>query len=313
MKFLRNLALALACGFILFHFSELVFWAHPRPGDSVTNWLSTWAAYSLLAWLFLAAIAGFRVRSVWALYLCGALFGWLAEGVLVQTMYDMFPLQLSWTGLAWHALISVWFGWYLLRKSITSNVFWKAGLACAGLGLFFGFWGVFWRYEAPAAPASTGTFSLFAVLSTFLLALAYAAYNRLSRAPLRPSPLLTGVIGTLFVVFFLFVTLPANPWAGLILPPLLALLLLSLWKNRRDETLPPLTDQDPGPVRFRQVLALAFVPLTAIPVYAVFSLLPQALPTGWVIYFTGMPAGFILLVISLLKVWRRKQTLPTTA
>jgi hypothetical protein len=66
-------------------------------------------------------------------------------------------------------------------------------------------------------------------------------------------------------------------------------------------------------VRFRQVLALAFVPLTAIPVYAVFSLLPQALPTGWVIYFTGMPAGFILLVISLLKVWRRKQTLPTTA
>lgn len=305
MKFLRGAGLVLACGFLLMYFSELVFWARPRLEDSLPNWLSTWAAYSLLAYLFLASIAHFHVRSVWALYLCGALFGWLAEGVLVRTMYDQFPLQLSWTGLGWHALISVWFGWYFLRNQLAGNQFWKAGLASAGLGLFYGVWGVFWRSEEPTTATSIGTFSLFAVLSTLLAALAYAAYHRLARTPFRPAPALTLSIGAHFLIFFVFVDVPANPWAALILPPLLGLLLLSLWKNRRDETSAALTEKYPEPVRFRQYLSLAFVPLTAIPVYAFFYILPWALPTGWVVYLLSMPGGFVLFAVSLYKVWRR--------
>lgn len=308
MKFLRGLGLVLACGFLLMYFSELVFWARLRPDDSLPNWLSTWAAYSLLAYLFLAAVAHFRVRSLWALFLCGALFGWLAEGVLVRTMYDQFPLQLSWTGLGWHATISVWFGWYFLRNQLSSNRFWKAGLASAGLGLFYGFWGFFWRYEDPATPASIWTFSLFAVLSTFFAALAYASYNRLARTPFRPPRALTLTVSALFLLFFLLVDVPANPWAALILPPLVGLLLLSLRKNRRDESAPSLTEQVTGPVRFGQYLSLAFVPLTAIPVYAFFSILPWTLPTGWLVYFFSMPGGTILFAVSLYKVWRRKES-----
>jgi hypothetical protein len=312
-NFLRSLGLVLACGFILMYFSELVFWARPRLEDSLCNWLSTWFAYSLLAWLFLAAVTYFRVRSIWALYLCGALFGWLAEGVLVQTMYDQLPLQLSWTGLGWHALLGVWFGWYFLRLQLTGNHFSKAALASAGLGLFYGFWGFFWRYEEPATAASTGIFTMYVITSTFLAALAFLIYNRLARIPFHPNPLLTGIIGSLFLLLFAFVAVPAKPWAVLILPPLLGLLMLSLWKNRRDETRPALTGQDPGPVPLKQYLALTFVPLTAIPIYIFFSSLPWVLPTGWFVYIFSMPGGFIILIISLLKVWRRKKPIPTAA
>ena len=105
MRVLRNLLLTLTTGYILLFYSELVFWARPRPQDSLTGWLGTWLAYSLAGYVFLAAVQYFHVRDLWSLFLCGALFGWLTEGVIVQTMYDAFPLQISWTGLAWHALL----------------------------------------------------------------------------------------------------------------------------------------------------------------------------------------------------------------
>lgn len=100
MRSLRSLILSLSTGSILLFFSEHLFWARARPGDSLGNWVQTWLAYSLLAFVFLAAVRHFRIRSLESLFLGGALVGWLGEGVLVQTLYDHFPLQISWTGLA---------------------------------------------------------------------------------------------------------------------------------------------------------------------------------------------------------------------
>ncbi|MBM3122703.1 MAG: hypothetical protein FJZ97_11065, partial [Chloroflexi bacterium] len=111
----RSLLLSLTTGYVLMFFSEHMFWAQARPGDTLGNWASTWLAYSLLAFVFLTAVWHYRVGSLAGLFVAGSLVGWLGEGVLVQTLYDQFPLQISWTGLAWHALISVCLGWYHLR------------------------------------------------------------------------------------------------------------------------------------------------------------------------------------------------------
>ncbi len=81
-----------ATGYILMFYSELVFWAHVRVDDSFSNWLSTWLAYSFLAFVFLTVVARFRIHTIWALFLAGAVFGLLAEGVLVQTTYESLPL-----------------------------------------------------------------------------------------------------------------------------------------------------------------------------------------------------------------------------
>ncbi len=122
MRILRQILGILATGYILFFYSELMFWARVRPGDALKDWVSTWLLYSLLGYILLTLIARFRVSGIWALFLAGAVFGWLAEGLVVQTAYDSLPLSISFTGLAWHALISVCVGWYAVRRALDNGL-----------------------------------------------------------------------------------------------------------------------------------------------------------------------------------------------
>ena len=108
MRAIKNIFLVLSTGYIFVYFSEHLFWARIRPEDSLKNWTSAWMAYSLMAFVFLAIVSHFNIKNIWALFLAGAVFGWLAEGVVVQTTYEMLPLSISFTGLAWHALLTVW-------------------------------------------------------------------------------------------------------------------------------------------------------------------------------------------------------------
>ena len=109
-RLLRKAAVVLASGYILFFLSERVFWSFWRPGDNPAEFLITWLAYSLIGWIYLDLVRRFRVAKFPAVFLCGAVYGWVAEGIVVDTMYgdptNPFPLSLSWTGLAWHALLT---------------------------------------------------------------------------------------------------------------------------------------------------------------------------------------------------------------
>ena len=92
MKLVPRLLAVLSSGYILFFFSEQFFWARVRPEDTVGNWLMTWLGYSVMAYVMLATIQRFHVRNGWALFLTGALVGWLAEGLIVQTAYESLSL-----------------------------------------------------------------------------------------------------------------------------------------------------------------------------------------------------------------------------
>jgi len=172
MRTFKNLLLVLSTGYIFVYFSEHLFWARLRPGDSLTGWLGAWLAYSLLAYLFLALVAYFRVKNRWALFLAGAAFGWLAEGVIVQTAYESLPLSISFTGLAWHALITVWLGWSVLRQTIRAASVWaELGLASVW-GLCFGLWAISWWLEPDGGVSTLPEFAAFAFLPTLLVLLA---------------------------------------------------------------------------------------------------------------------------------------------
>ena len=117
--FLLRLALVLCTGAIFVVFSELMFWgrydfAHKVGSDLVP----TIIVYSFMAYAFLIVVHVFRVSNLYALFMAGAVFGWLVEGVFVQTMYDDFPLNISFTGLAWHSILTVCCGWYLFRRAL---------------------------------------------------------------------------------------------------------------------------------------------------------------------------------------------------
>jgi len=308
MTGVRSLVLSLSTGSILLFFSELLFWARVRPGDSLVNWAQTWLAYSLLAFIFLAAVRHFRVRSLEGLFLAGALVGWLGEGVLVQTMYDQFPLQISWTGLAWHALISVCVGWYALLLALSSKDAWRTTAIAAAVGAFWGLWAIFWWLEEPADIATPAAFAAFAFGATGVLALGYWVFARAGAREFRPGRRSISIaLGVLLVVFALG-TVPATPWALLVLPALLALVWMALERNRAAETRPDLLERL-GAERppLSAYLPLGSMPIVASGIYALAYALGLRWQTNWIVYLVTMPAGFVLFAGAWLRLMRRKR------
>jgi hypothetical protein len=102
LRLLRKATVVLASGYILFFLSERVFWSFWRPGDHSADFLITWLVYSLIGWIFLDLVRRFRVASSPPLFLCGAVYGWVGEGIAVDTLYgdasNPLPLSVSWTG-----------------------------------------------------------------------------------------------------------------------------------------------------------------------------------------------------------------------
>ena len=336
MRSLKQIIGILATGYILMFYSELMFWARVRPDDSLPNWLSTWLAYSLLAYVFLSILARFQVDTIWGLFLAGAAFGWLAEGLVVQTAYEDLPLSISFTGLAWHALISVWVGWGAVRKALSAGPGATARLA-ALIGCGYGLWAISWWLEPDGGMAAPLDFAAFALVGSLLLVLAYWLAERClpegltssrkaesaaglplvlasllarRRLPggLTPSRKVEIVVALLFILYFIFVTVPAAPLAAVILPALLLVLYLALRRgrsqmgeNREIERLPT------PPIRYLGLLAL---PLAASLVYAAAFALGLRWHSNWVVYLVTTPAGFIVLAVSLVKAWRRQAPAP---
>jgi hypothetical protein len=301
---MRRLLFVLANGFILFFYSEPLFWSRPRPEDSLLDWFWTWLAYSLLAFVFLTAVRSFRVSSLPALFIAGGLFGWLAEGVVVQTMYDNFPWQLSWTGLAWHALISVMFGWYYLPRAIRQGNTRKTVFFVSLAGLIWGYWAVNWWVEEPAQIATPLEFGLYAFAFVSCLVSAYWLREKLAAHAAMPRWAI-GTILALFTLYFAFVTVPAQPLALIIFPLAVLVVLLTLRRHRQDTPESSLLDH-PEHGNILQILPVLLMPLFATTVYSLFYLLNWRIQSNWVVALATTPAGAIAFVWSVASIWRKK-------
>ena len=183
----RRVLLFLANGYILVFFSELAFWGSYDPvGMAPAQFLLTWLAYSVLAHILLAVVEQFQVSTIWSVFLAGSVYGWMVEGVLGQTLYGTpefpFPITVSWTGLAWHALISVLVGWFLARRTLRENA---------------------WRKMTRLACLIGG----------------YRVATRTTAPVLRPDRLERWSFALLDIAYFGVVTLPQQPTAGSVLPP----------------------------------------------------------------------------------------------
>ena len=300
---MKNALLTLSTGYILMFFSEQVFWARYRPGqDTPGDLLLTWLAYALIAYVFLSAVRLFRVSQIWALFLCGALFGWMAEGVIVQTMYADFPINLAWTGLAWHALISVMFGWYTLRKILLENKPLNTILIASLAGSIWGSWAIFWWTEDPITRNSPAVFSAFAFSITGMLIASEWVYDRSSQAGFTPNKWVLTAICGLLVLNFALVAVPAVPIAALILPPFVALVLFALWRNRQAESGPDLIEQLQGRILPRNYIALLTMPAAAAVIYTLADLLGLEVKTNYVVFILATIAGAVFFIISLVKI-----------
>jgi hypothetical protein len=296
MSFPSRIAYTLLTAYILTFYSEWMFWSGRPPAENfVLEALPSWLMYAFATFLFLTAASYFRVQNLSAVFLAGAVYGWLVEGVLVQTMYDDFPLNISFTGLAWHALFSVVFGWWWLPRRLRAG---RAIIPCLLFGLGLGLWSIGWWTEPDVAVAAPESIFLYNFSFGVLLVPAYVLWDRFNLIDFRPSRIeIVGVL-ILTALYFAFVSVPTQPLALFVLPPLLALVLWALWKNKgRDSKF----QHTAGTITFIRALPLLLIPLTASLVYTAAFITGLTLPTLQVLYWITMPLGFILLGMSLFK------------
>lgn len=305
MKTLKNTLLVLSTGYLFVYFSEHLFWARIRPDDSLQNWISAWIAYSLMAYVFLSLVSAYRIKTIWPLFLAGAVFGWLSEGVVVFTTYESLPFSISFTGLAWHALITVGVGWYALQQAFQSQDDWASLKLAVAIGLGYGFWAITWWLEPDGGIASTAEFAGFSLTITLLLILACWLANWSLSEPFMPDRWVNWAVGAVFGLYFIFVTVPAAPTALFILPPLLGLVYLGLRQNRKNQSEGSLLDPFRVPVAAWKYLSLLGVPAAAVLVYAAAMFFNLRLHTNWILYLITTPAGFIFFGLSLYQVLRK--------
>ena len=187
-----------------------------------------------MAFLFLVVVVRFNVNSLAALFLAGAFFGWIGEGIIVQTTYENLPLSISFTGLSWHALVTVLIGWYGLQ--IALGKYTKRSLVYVGLiGIFCWIWGISWIYEEPESLVSPIIFTIYVFTTTLLLALCLFASVKLFKKPFSPSPWAIKIAAGIFLFLYALVIVSGQIKA-LILIPLMAIIYFSLRQNKKSET-----------------------------------------------------------------------------
>ncbi len=311
---LKRLVVVLATGYVFVYYGEMVFWATPdRPGMGPVGLIATWLVYSVFAYAFLGVVSLFKVRSIWAVLLAGAFYGWFEEGIILQTTYGTpdtpFPMSISFTALAWHAPLDVFVGWYLVRRALaTGKITYTLALAC-GIGVFYGLWAIFWWTEPPElmkALFDAGRrdlvlrhFAAFAWLTTAGLIVAHWLFDRCRPSVFRPAKIELALLGVATALYFFFVTVVTVPRALWVMPPLLGLTLLALLKNRSVERRSDAIVAFAPPARAYHYLALFAIPLVATAIYFVALTAGATLRTNIPIYYVSTGLGVLLWLLSL--------------
>jgi hypothetical protein len=225
--------------------------------------------YGVFTLWLLVPIHLFRVRSIWAIFLAGALCGWAIEGIL-PIMYTEMPSALLWPAASWHVLINVLLGWYMLRRLLEQNKHFLTLFAFGALGLFWGFWGTwFWpldgsgtraEFNAPLTPAE---FSFLVFLSTSLLVLGYYLLDRYGGTSFAPSKWEVWLWAGLSALGLVFL---AQLYA-LIFCALVGTVMLVLTRNGRRETRDPIFAAFTPGIRLTNLVLVFAMPAVASLTY----------------------------------------------
>src|SRR3989338_8831181 len=240
----------------------------------------------------------FKANSIWAVFLVGAVYGWLNEGLVAITTYDLtygLPLNISWTGLALHAIISVLIGWYYVRKILAENNYKKTIILASLIGFFYGFWAIYWPIEKAAI--AIDKFSQQAVFFTLLLIAAQIVYDKVKLTEFKASKKEKAILWAISVLYFVFVTIQTNF--------LLLLTYFALRHNRKIEKKESALISFNRRIKLVNYLLLLFIPIVAVGIYGMAYILNFFPATNFIVYYITMPLGFILYFVSLFKVFSK--------
>ncbi|MEO1062593.1 MAG: hypothetical protein AAFZ07_14350 [Actinomycetota bacterium] len=276
----RRLAFALVSAAIIVVVSERMFWfwaSNPLSHVEVSAYYALAVAPAL--WL----IDRFRVDRLAPLVLVALVFGMFVEGVLTPVTYTggpfvpFFPVWFT----AWHGLMGLVVAWYLVHRWLIERRVRALAVLATVAGAFWGLWSMtLWLPEnvgdeeliadngGPLTVLAPVAFARYALVFSLIFALAHWLWGRLGDVgqfrPSRPATILFGVVVAAMLIGWTVVV----PWA---LPMFALYVWLAVRLLRRHEPVakgPGLLAQLVGPVRARDLLSLAPMPIAATGTYA---------------------------------------------
>jgi hypothetical protein len=244
------------------------------------------------------------------MFLAGAVYGWLVEGGLIDTLYGTqpsapFPVSISITGLSWHALLSVMVGWWATGKALTASRLWGLVWISLGVGVFWGVWAMFPRRETPPIITPVPDFFVNAAILTLGLMASWWVSFRAGVHDFRPGWFGLVLCTLLVGLFYVQHVLKLGVLPLVVLPSLLGIAAAALYRHRQRAGRPEhVFSRDFRPIR---LLILGLIPISATLVYGIAAAVGIDLfPVSTVVYYflTG-PAGMVLFILALVVIfWR---------
>ena len=272
---------------ILVFFSEKTFWY--VQGYVIIELI---LFYSIPVVAFLWVIDLFQVQRLSGVVLIGGLFGFLVEGILTPILYEgglLDPVMPAYF-VGWHGLLSVVFGWYLIRKWLVEGSWKKLGLGSFLFGVFWGVWSLSYRlpesiqefegYVQAGEHWLPGVwpildFAFFTLVFTGMLMIGHWLLGQgIWQASFSMQKWEIGLLVGIMVFLYAFQVFPIVPLGFLKLAGLILLVVIPLWIQKKRQNDGCILESFAGRIQFSQTLPLLTIPLAASLVYGLAALFP---------------------------------------
>jgi hypothetical protein len=321
MKHAKQVLFLLLSSAILVFFSEKTFWY--IQGYKLAPII---LYYLIPTFFFLWSLQNYSADNLFSLFLGGALFGFITEGVLTTTLYEdgyFHLMSISYTSLGWHAIFSTTFGWYFLHKWLIKRDIKKIVLFSIAFGLFWGLWSlVFWMpvniyeplFQPPEffpGPWAWRDYSVFTFVMATSLILAHWLISFVWPDDNKPSKPV--IVIAIFAAVFVFIgqVFLGYPFAPIKLAAVIAPTIIFLRINQKKSSQTPILQDLKGKVLLRDAIWILLMPTSASLVYG-FAVLIK-LNTDIIALISAVPgvygltlAGWVCWIGSMIAITRNK-------
>ena len=140
-------------------------------------------AHTICAFVLLDLCSICYVRDKYGLFLASSISGWILTGCFQTTYYDTLPVSVSWRGLCWYSLVSVFCGLWLIRTLLhCAHKIWLFVFICCISGLLIACWSVWWMHgigDYGATIPDISSCSLLLFVTTGILIISYFMLDKM--------------------------------------------------------------------------------------------------------------------------------------
>ena len=174
---------------------------------------------------------------------------------------------------------------------------------------------MWWQPQEGGVVTPLPAFAAHAFGQGALLSLAFWVSSRWLKAQMIVSHRGRGLLLAVLVAWFCIVTVPPRPHALLIAPPVFALTLFSLRRERQNQQQHENAENTPNharpnvmatlcqPLSWQRCAMVLVMPLSAVATYGLFLWNGRPVPTNMFAFWALTPLGFVLYAFSLYTVW----------